>query len=292
MIVVLVIAIGWTGSSFPSFNAQFPVFSKAFAANSSPRKDQLKLSALPGDLISLVALFEGTKAGDPPKIGVILTDLEAAKPARQLITYEVTSAGSLVQGQAIPVPAKAAVFDHCPTGPRQAMLLVATDEGLIDLLSGRQIVGEPTIYAHNVPVELPRLKLCFDLYPEDSSPALVVPGLAGISVYRPFASADRSQPLTYKLELRVPVSASMRFGGRSAGRHQSTSPSQAVSLALDYPQVSVVDLDGNGHPDLCLARAEELECYLQNSKGKISKKPDRLASFAVRGQGNSMPGPW
>jgi hypothetical protein len=181
-----------------------------------------------------------------------------AKPrARRFVHWFEKQGGKLAHGGAEPVPKGAAAFDVCSFDEAKgAQLVYVMADGVVDAQTGASLAKVDTLFPHVRDDALPRVRLCFELF-KGEAPALVVPTLAGVSVFRRKGAA-------FEPHARIAADASLRFQGQFI-RGDDALRTQRVTVRLEFPDVTAPDFDGDGLADLCMTRSDRFACHLQRA---------------------------
>lgn len=216
---------------------------------------------LDGDVLGTAALARrpGLTGQD---LVVLLAD--AAAPAqRKAVWFKRQGVGAntkLELGQAQRLPIDAVAYDVCRLGtePAADTLVVIRPAGLYTA-RGDAMIKAPTLLAYRQDDELPRVRVCFDLEP--GKPQIVLlPVLAGLALYR--------QTPAFSLTATLPQLGKVKVQGQPV-RGEEALYTQRLALRLELAEASLIDYDGDGKKDLCLAGDAEIACYLQRANGNF-----------------------
>jgi len=142
------------------------------------------------------------------------------------------------------------------------------------------LVSQPTLFLRAPRTELARYHVAQPLGPKGEL-ALLVPGLGTLSIYQ---RASVGAPFVKRGQLDVEVEMAIEGGGR--GERQSAQHGiSELGVTARFPSIDVADLDGDGRPDLLIARDEHVRGYLQAADGSFSNEPSFVHTFAVRPKG-------
>jgi hypothetical protein len=182
----------------------------------------------------------------------------------------------------LPAPADLCTFDLAEVDGRPgAKLLSVTPTGLRALsfvnrvASGwTELVSQPSVFTRAPEGELPRLAVAQSLG-ASTGLALLLPGPASLSVYQR-QGQGWSRISTLEVDVEGGVETFDRPGHRA---HQGGIPSFAVTTR--FPEVHVVDVDGDGLMDLVLSRQAHVDIYRQTAYGHFPARPDAQQTFEL-----------
>ena len=242
----------------------------------SPPALSLEISAthsfvrLPADYISMTAV----RSADKKSSKLIVFVREKSKSGTTIFAETLVKQGdALAIGKRVSVPADAAAFDVCQlaSSPDEESIVLIRPAGLYVLGASTPLISTPTVFAHKQETSLPRIRVCFAIY-RGESPTFLIPKLAGLAIYR----QQKSGAL-------IPA-GNMEFHGEL--RHQSPlirgeelNRTQRIMFRLDLPDVSTVDISGDGLVDICLTVRDRLRCRIQDSERGLSELAPREVDF-------------
>lgn len=225
---------------------------------------------LPADYISMTAV----RSADKKSSKLIVFVREKSSSGTAIFAETLVKQGdALAIGKRVSVPADTAAFDVCQlaSSPSEDSIVLIRPNGLYVLGSSTPLISTPTVFAHKQETSLPRIRVCFAIY-RGESPTFLVPKLAGLAIYR----QQKSGTLT--------PSGHMEFHGEL--RHQSPlmrgeelSRTQRIMFRLDLPDVSTVDISGDGLVDICLTVRDRLRCRIQDPERGLSELTPREVDF-------------
>lgn len=140
--------------------------------------------------------------------------------------------------------------------------------------SARPLVAESTLFSRaSSSGQLPRFKLMQPLGPRLSK-ALVVPGHGTLSVF-----AQSGDHFDRRAQLAVETRNEIALSRSDPARLKPGFASFSVSTR--FPEVRVVDFNGDGAPDIALVADETVRAFLQSGEG-FSREPSFEHTFRVR----------
>jgi len=183
----------------------------------------------------------------------------------------------------LPAPSDLCVYDLADVdGKPGAEMLVVTPNGVRAIsFVGRaasppkDLVSQATIFARAPREQLPRFKLVHALG-ANKVDEMLVPGPSSLSVY-----SRAGEAWSKRAELAIEVEETVDVPPREE-RDRTLSGLPAFSVSTSFPVMHVVDLNGDGLPDLALVHEDEIRAFIQAPDGTFPPKPTWLHSFNVR----------
>ena len=228
---------------------------------------------LDGDVVGTAAVARGDGAPGND-LAVLLAD--DAQPAHRKVVWfkrtETPSGPKLVVAGNMPLGDDAVAFDVCRlvAGSSAETLVLITPAGLFKL-NGEPLIKTETLFAYRQNDELPRVRVCFELAP-GTPQVVLLPLVKGIGVYR-------QQP-PFTLDATLPQLGELKVQGQPV-RGSELRTTQRLTLRLELAEASVIDFDGDGRKDICLAGDDRIACYLQSAVGGFSAGRVRRQAFPV-----------
>lgn len=226
---------------------------------------------LDGDILGAAALARsgGTKGQDL----VVLMAEDGGAGRRKAVHFQRDpAAAKLVVGATTRLPDDAVAYDVCRLGADTAETLVVITPAGLFRADGPAVVKTQTLLAYRQKGELPRVRVCFDLYDGEPQAALL-PVLAGVELYRQKAG-------TWSRIATLPQLGELKVQGQPV-RGDEARRTQRLALRLELAEARFVDFDGDGKKDICLSGDEDIACYLQKAGGAFDGGTVRRQSLAI-----------
>ena len=137
------------------------------------------------------------------------------------------------------------------------------------------LVTESTVFLRAAKDQVPRLKLLYPLGPTLGR-GLLVPGQTKLSVYSQTAAG-----FARRAQLEIEVENDVSLPRRDPAAHLAPGV-PAFSVTTSYPQFRVIDLNGDGAPDIAVVSSATLRGFLQSDAGGFSASPSFEHVFAAK----------
>lgn len=242
----------------------------AGAAGAEPGAGDGSLIKLEGDFLSMAELRLG---GTQRLAQLAIFEADRSLPRRRRWVELLDKRdGRLTKSPNVALPDDVAAFDVCRLSTNEAApdtLLLLRKDGVYALGNPKPIAKTTTLFAHARDDALPRVRICFDLF-QGEPPALVVPELSGVKVFRPAQIGEKKGEHRgeYKEHASLPVAAEVGFQGQVL-RGDDPARIQRIAMRLQFPDVSAPDFNGDGLIDLCFTAEESLVCRMQSTSGFV-----------------------
>jgi VCBS repeat protein len=183
----------------------------------------------------------------------------------------------------VPAPADLCAFDLADVdGQAGAELVEVTPSGIrlqswVGRIAGapRDLLRQPTLFLRASREQLPRFRLLHALGP-NRAPSMMVPGLGTLSVYSRTADG-----FARSAELPIEVVESVDIPGHEDADN-SMEGLPRLTVSARFPELHVVDINGDGRADLALVDGETVRAFLQTPEGGFTPHPTFVHNFAVR----------
>ena len=228
---------------------------------------------LPADYINMTTIRSGNKKSS--KLVVFVREKNRSRHSLFAETF-VKQGESLAIGKRVDIPDDTAAFDVCqlPSSPEEDSIILIRPSGLYVLGASTPLISSPTVFAHKQETSLPRIRVCFDVYREEPQ-AFIVPSLAGLTIYR------QEKTGAWTAAGKMDFHAELRHQSPLM-RGEELSRTQRISFRLDLPDVSVLDLSGDGLADICLTIRDRFRCRLQDAQKGLSEISPKEISFDAK----------
>ena len=190
-------------------------------------------------------------------------------------TYRYADWLNLKQGRFVSAGGRskffASAYDVCdhPSGRQEIVMVHA--QGLQKLGASSPFIREQSIFMFESENLIQRVRVCFALF-SGKKLDFILPVWGGVKVFK------QTKPGVFEQVVFLPLKGKMRFFGQF---YRQTSPMQRVSVALEYPDIYVRDMNNDGLNDICMTRQRELICYFQNAKSIFSPEEGINIQFST-----------
>jgi hypothetical protein len=215
------------------------------------------------------------------RLDLVAVVVNEKSPERSLAVFWNRAAGFAPKPDLVfPVPEDVCAYDFAPIDvPSREELLEVLPTGVRARSFAervpappRMLVTEPTLFLHASKHALPRLRL-FEAAKASGPELMLLPGQSELFVF-----GREGQDFVRRAALPVEVETQISLPARNEGALEGL---PTVSVTAHFPQVTVIDFDGDGLRDIALIDGQRVHGFLQGAEG-FSEHSTFEHTFEVR----------